>query len=202
MFDSAGLVQKRVTDGLVLCLRNTFVDHPVYPWYQLTNGDFDYTKSKIFITTTIPLAVSKYPMLIVESVPGEEQRFLGPDLYGDVIDPSIGGMTVTTTLNFTSIPLTATVKIYTRDPVTQDLLQSAVYDSLKTNKDVLAQNGVEIIQQRWGAPQREFIEDRWWIVVPLTMELIAEWSSATPIEFVVSKVNLTNVFTGSSTSEF
>lgn len=189
-YDSAGLVQRRVVNGLVLGLRSAFTQHVQFPYVEAA-GEWDLDNSRIFISSILPLEPAKYPQLIVNSVPGEEQRYLGPDSYGDIISPSVGGLTVTHTRNFTSMPMTASIEIYTRDTVTQDSLQSAVYDSLKTSKDVLAESGVEIRQQRWLAPQRKFVNDRWWIVVPLSLDLYAEWVNDTPILSTVGSISIT-----------
>lgn len=192
-YDSAGRVQKRVVDSLVLGIRNAFVGHVKYPYLETGLGEFDFDNSRIFIADVMPLESVAYPCVIVDSVPGEEERYLGPDMLRDQISPSVGGITLTETVNFSSIPLTASIRIYTRDTITQDDLNFAVYDTLKINKDVLATNGVEIVQTKWLAPSREFRGDRWWIVSTISMDLYCEWSNITPLT-VVSGVNLTNVW--------
>lgn len=201
-FDSAGTVQFRVRNSLILAIRQAFVGHPRYPYVELPSGEFDYDNSKIFISDVTPIDYVAYPFVVVDTLPAEEQRYLGPDILADIINPSIGGLTLTSTVNFTSIPLTANVKIYTRDTITRDNLISAVYDTLKINKNILATNGVEVLSTQWLPESREFILDRWWYVSTVSMMLYAEWSNTTDDVTVITGVHLTNVFTPTSTSEF
>lgn len=201
MFNAAGTVQRRVRDNLVLAIRNAFLNHPKYKYVETSTGEFDFDHSKIWIADVSPLESVAYPMITVDTVSGEDQRYIGDEL-ADRINPSIGGLTINETVNFTSIPMTATVKIYTRDTLVRDDLQSAVYDTLKINKDILATaGGAEVIGTRWAADAREYVFDRWWYVSAVTMEIYAEWSSNYSIG-TVSSVSLTNVFTDTLTSEF
>lgn len=203
MYDSAGRIQFRVRTSLIQAMRNAFASHPKYPFLMTIDGnDFDYDNSKIFIADSTPVIAVAYPMITVDTVSSEESRYLGPDMLRDRINPSIGGLTINETVNFTSIPLSVNIKIYTRDTIVRDDLISVVYDVLKINKAQLATDGVEIIQTRWLPEGREYLFDRWWYRSTMTMELYAEWSTATSITDVVSGVSLTNVFTNTITSEF
>lgn len=200
-FNAAGTAQRRVRDSLVLAIRNAFKSHTKYPYKETTDGEFDFDNSKVWVADVTPLESVTYPMITVDTLSGEDQRYLGDELT-DRVDPSVGGLTISQTVNFTSIPMTATVKIYTRDTLVRDDLQSAVYDTLKINKDILATvGGAEVIGTRWAADAREYLYDRWWYVSAITMEIYAEWSTSYGIS-TISSVSLTNVFTESITSEF
>lgn len=200
-FNSAGNAQRRVRDNLVLALRNALTGHVKYPYVETISGEFDFDKSKIWISDVTPLDSVAYPMITVDTLSGEDQRYIG-DEFGDRINPSIGGLTINETVSFSSIPMTATVKIYTRDTLVRDDLQAVVYDTLKINKDILATAGkAEVIGTRWAADAREYVQDRWWYVSAVTMEIYTEWSTTTSVN-TVSGISLTNVFTFSETSEF
>jgi hypothetical protein len=189
-FNAAGTVQYRVRTNLILAIRNAFINHPRYPYIELPSGEFDYDKSNIFISDVTPEIAVAYPFVVVDTLPANEDRYLGPDYLWDT--STINGTTYAQTVNFTSIPLTANVKIYTRDTITRDNLISAIYDTLKINKDILATNGVEIISTQWQPETREFIMDRWWYLSTVTMYLYAEWSTVTQIS-TISDVSLTTI---------
>lgn len=183
-------------------MRNAFIAHPKYPYIELPDGEWDFEKSKIWIADAVPVETAAWPMVVVSALAGDDERYLGDD-YADIIDPTVGGLTITNTINFTSIPMSLTIKIYTRDAIVRDDLQSAVYDTLKINKNVLAVNGAEISNTHWAPDGREYIFDRWWHTSTINCDIYAEWSNSTPIDLVVSNVALTNVYlSGSSTSEF
>jgi hypothetical protein len=189
-YNSAGTVQYRVRTNLILAIRNAFINHPRYPYIELPNGEFDYTNSQIFISDVTPIDYVAYPYVVVDTLPANEDRYLGPDMLWDT--STVAGLTYAQTVNFTSIPLTANIKIYTRDTITRDNLISAIYDTLKINKDILAMNGVEIISTQWQPETREFLMDRWWYVSTISMYLYAEWSTVTQIS-IISDVSLTTI---------
>lgn len=194
-FNSSGLVQLRVRNALIVGIRQAFAGHPQYPYVETSGGEFDFDNSKIFVSDVTPIESVAYPFIIVDTLAADEQRYLGPDSLGDRFNPSLAGSpdSVNETVTFTSIPLSATIKIYTRDTIVRDELQASVYDTLKINKARLATDGVEIIQTRWLPENREFVDDRWWYVSTITMELYAEYSTRTPITETVSGINLTEI---------
>lgn len=206
MYDQAGRIQWRVRGSLIQGIRNAFLLHPKWPFLMTPdNNDFDYVNSKVFISDAIPNVSVAYPVIVVSTASSaEEDRFLGPDLVGDYVNQSISGLTVpgSFTLTLTSIPLTASIKIYTRDTGSRDDLISVIYDALKQNRVQLAVDGVEVIQTRWAPDGREYIFDRWWNTSTVELELFAEWSNKDVYSTIVSKVHLTNVFTDTSTQEF
>lgn len=186
----------------MLALRNALVGHVKYPYVETGDGEFDYDNSKVWVADVTPLESVAYPMITVDTLSGEDERYIGDSLT-DRINPSVGGLTLTESVSFSSIPMTATIKIYTRDTIVRDDLQAVVYDTIKINKDILATTGkAEVIGTRWAADAREYVQDRWWYVSAVTMDIYTEWSTATPILSVVAGVSITNVFTFSETSEF
>lgn len=190
-FNSAGLVQKRVRDSIILGIRAGFAGHIKFPYVETIDGEFDHDLGKIWIADVTPIESVSYPMIIVDSLPADEYRYLGPDELGD--QAIIPNGPVAKSVTFTSIPLSATIKIHTRDTITRDELQGAVYDNLKINREQLANDGVEIQSTKWAPDTREFIEDRWWYISTIQMELYAEYSTSTPITATVTKIKLTEI---------
>lgn len=199
MFNSAGLISRRVRDSLILAMRQAFAAHPRYPYLETGSGEFDFDNSKVFISDVTPIESVAYPMIVVNTLSGPESRYLGPDLLQDTYD-NLGNVVSTT--NFTSFQLTASITVYTRDTIVRDELMDSIYDTLKEKKDQLATDHVEIVQTELLPESREFLYDRWWYKSNITMHLYTEWSTITSGIQSVGSVALTNVFTGSSTSEF
>jgi hypothetical protein len=140
----------------------------------LPSGEYDFDNTKIVISDVIPQENAFWPCIVVNTVVGQEQRYLGPDGGSEVKDNS--GTVVQDNL-LSSIPLTVQIQAYTiDDTIARDEIIDQIYQQFKTLTDDLAANGIELWRDSFVAENRVFINDRWAITAGIQLEVYTEWT--------------------------
>jgi hypothetical protein len=168
-------ITRKVRDAVVLNLRRVFKTDPKYTYVEFTTPPFDYDfdNTKIVISDAIPAEHAFFPAVTVDTVVGDEQRYLGPDSYRARED---GGVQQTDEL-FASIPMTVNINVHTiDDTVARDEIVDRIYDQFKLITDDLADAGIEIKKTRFNADRRAFNGDRWYITATISIEIYTEWT--------------------------
>lgn len=168
-------ITRKVRDAVVLNLRRVFKTDPKYPYVEFSTPPFDYDfdHTKIVISDAIPAEHAFFPAITVNTVVGDEQRYLGPDSYRMQKD---NDNNVTTDELFASIPMTVNINVHTiDDTVARDEIIDRIYDQFKLITDDLADAGVEIAKTRFDADRRSFNGDRWYITATISIQIYTEW---------------------------
>lgn len=166
-------INKKVRDAVILNLRTLFLGHSKYPYVETITGEYDFDATKIIISDAIPNEHAFFPAIIVDTVTGKEQRYLGADSLGQSKD---NHNVVTTDLKFASIPLTVNINIFTiDDTIARDEIVDVIYDHFKLTTTELAASGIEIIATAFNPDRRVFNGDRYYITASITMQVYTEW---------------------------
>ena len=182
-------LSKKVREAVILNLRRMFTGDSTYPYVETIDGEFDYDNTKIIIAANLSQEPVFFPAITVETVPGEEQRYLGPDSYRTSYDTD--GVQTSDEM-FTSFNMTVNISVHTIDDLkTKDQILDRIYDHMKTINDDLADNGVEVKRTSFLQDKRSFNGDRWFITGGLILEIYTEWHESLSIDSAVSGVNLT-----------
>jgi len=185
-------INTKVRNAVILNLRRVFTGDPIYPYVETPSGELDYDNSALSINDIIPHDHGKWPSIVVDTVSGPEQRYLGPDTLGDSKDAN--HQTIDDRL-FASLPLTVNISIYTiEDSIARDELPDRVYDKFKLITDDLADAGVEIQRTSFPPVTRTYIDDRWFIVARLTLDVYVEWEDDLGVGDKVEKIPITISF--------
>jgi len=159
LYDKYKVIRK-VRDAFLLALRDGFAIEDVYKW---TDGE----DSAISIVDATPLTTANFPAIVITALSGREQRYLGPDL----LEQDEDGQDV----RFTSVPVTVIIRTYTQAPPDRDELTDLIYEKLKIQDEKLAELGIAVRNTSIGNDTREFIQDRWWYTVNITIDVYTEW---------------------------
>jgi len=172
---SAYQASRKVRDSVILNLRAAFKNNTTYTYVEDAEGFPDIENTKIMIADVTPNEVYKIPMIYINTVSGTESRFLDYDfLEGDdnVVTRS------------TYVTLTVDIKIRAYDTIVRDELEDAVYNVLKSSLDIMCADGIIVIKMDFSPESREFIEDRWFYVSGLSLNVATEWIEENTIEAV------------------
>lgn len=169
-------VTKKVRTSFILNLRHIFSDPTAldrYAYVELPSGEYDFDKTRIVISDSIPNESAFFPAITVNTVVGDEQRYIGPDSYKTTRDNSGNE---TTDQIFTSIPMTVNIQVHTIDDTkARDEIIDRIYDHFKSTNDELAAAGIEIVRTSFPADARAFNGDRWYITGTITINVYTEW---------------------------
>lgn len=166
-------INRKVRDAVILNLRRVFTGDPKYPYVETPEGEYDFANTKVVISDIIPQESAFFPAIVVDTVSGEEERYLGDDL-GELKDSNNVSQA---DMQFSSIVLTVNVSFYTiDDTIARDELVDRVYDHFKSITDDLADSGIEIIKTSFLSDRRTFVLDRYLIVAGLSLKVYTEWN--------------------------
>ncbi len=166
-------INKKVRDAVILNLRTLFLAHSKYPYVETITGEYDFDATKIIISDAIPNEHAFYPAIIVDTVVGREQRYLGADSLDQPKD--MAGL-VTADRKFASIPLTVNINIHTiDDTIARDEIVDVIYDHFKLTTPELAAAGIEIVGTSFNPDRRTFNGDRYYITTSISMQIYTEW---------------------------
>lgn len=166
-------VTKKVREAVILNLRRIFTGDPDYNYAETLSGEYDFDNTRITIASVLSQEPVFFPAITVETVPGQEQRYLGPDSYRTTHD--INGVQTSDEM-FTSLSMTVTISIHTVDDLkTKDQIIDRIYDHMKLITDDLASHGVEIKRTSFLNDKRSFNGDRWFISGGMSLEIYTEW---------------------------
>jgi hypothetical protein len=161
-----------------------------YAYVELISGEYDFDKTRIVISDSIPSEHAFFPAITVDTISGTESRYLGPDSYRTTKD--INNVDVTDEI-FASFPsMTVNINIHTIDDTkARDEILDRIYDHFKLITTDLAEAGIEIKRTSFVPDRRAFNGDRWYITATISMEVYSEWSDNVGVDQTVSGVNLT-----------
>jgi hypothetical protein len=179
-------INRRTRDAFILNLRRIFANDPKYPYIETQTGEYDFDRTKIVISDAIPQEHAFFPCLIVDTVSGSEDRYLGPDDLSETKDNS--HQTVSDKL-FASINLTVNIRLYTiDDTIARDEIIDRIYDHFKITTDDLADNSIEIKRTTFIPDTRSFQNDRWLVTTGLSLEVYTEWVDELGVTDRVAKI--------------
>lgn len=178
-------VNRRVRDAVIVNLRRLFTGDAKYPYKELPDGMFDFDNSKIFIEDIIPQEHAAFPVVVVDTLSGEEQRYLGDDF---IETKDAHNVTVTDQL-FSSLNLTVSINIYTiEDTISADEITDRIFDHFKTIVDDLSDAGIAIKKTTFISPRRTFQVGRWYIQNGLSMQVYCEWHDDAGVGETITKI--------------
>lgn len=178
-------IHRKIRDAVILNLRRIFTGHSKYPYIELVSGEYDFDNTKIVISDAIPQDHTFFPALIVDSLSGTEQRYLGPDDIGEIKDTNFE---VTADPIFSSLQMTLTINLYSYDTIARDEIIDLIYDHLKLITDDLADNGIEVKKVALPNSGRQYLNDRWLMTSSITLDVYSEWVDTLPIGDLVAKI--------------
>ena len=182
-------INTKVRNALILNLRRIFTGDSVYPYKELSNGDYDFDPvngTKIVISDAIPTEPAFYPAIVVDTVSGSETRYLGPDDLLETKDSN--GITIEDK-KFSSLDLAVNLSIFTAgDTIARDEILDRIYDQFKLITDDLAESGIEIKDTYFNQESRLFQNDRWYITAKLTLNVYTEWEDELGVNDVISSI--------------
>lgn len=179
-------ISKKVREAVILNLRRIFTGDPDYNYAETIDGEYDFDNTKITIAANLSQEPVFFPAITVETVPGQEQRYLGPDSYRTLHD--VNGVQTSDEM-FTSFTMTVSISVHTIDDLkTKDQINDRIYDHMKLITDDLASNGVEIKRTTFIQDKRSFNGDRWFITGGLSLEIYTEWRDDLGVATVISHI--------------
>ena len=169
-------ITTKIRDKIVNNIRRLLTGDPKYTYIELPNGDYDFANTRVIISDIVPQSSIFYPAIIVESLGGDEERYIGPDTLNLVKNNS---HVVTDDKLFTSIKSTVAINIYTiDDTIARDELTDLIYNNFKYTNDDLANAGIEIFKTHFPVHAQAYAEGRWYLTGRITMELYSEWNGS------------------------
>jgi hypothetical protein len=182
-------VVTKIRDKVISNLRRLLSTDLKYTYVELPSGDYNFDLTKIIISDIIPQDHAFYPAVIVESVGGDETRYIGPDTLNLVKNVH---HVVTDDLLFDSIVSTVTINIYTiDDTIARDELTDLIYNNFKYTNDDLANAGIEIIRTHFPVHAQAYADQRWYLTGRITMELYSEWKGSLGTGTTLTQTNVT-----------
>ncbi len=158
---------KKVRDAFILNLRDAFSKDKKYVY------DDDPKVTKIMIHDVTPLEPLKIPSIVIQTVSGDEMRYL----QDDFLQETNVGYTRCAGLNTRT-----SIEILTLDTIKRDELVDRIYQLLKDFKDILANKGIAIFKVDLLPERKQYIQDRYFYTSGLTINCYSEW-----VEEVVTK---------------
>lgn len=151
----------------------------------LTQGGlFDFDNSEIFISDAIPQDYQDWPCLIVDTANADEMRYLGPE---DSFETKNAFNVVTQSEIFSSLVVTVNIKLYViDDTLARDNILDLIYNNISEIRDVLAINGIEMIDRTMPTETRVFQDQRQYITNSFILRVYCEWSDDLDITNVTS----------------
>jgi hypothetical protein len=181
-------ITRKVRDQFLNNLRRNFSTDPKYTYVELPSGEFDYNNTKIIIADMVPQDHLFYPAIIVESLGGDEQRYIGPDALGYEKNNS---NVVTNDQIFTSISSSIAINIYTiNDSIARDEITDTVYQLYKYTNTDLANYGIEIVMTHFPVHNQTYADNRWYQTGRITIDLYSEWDGDYGVQTTVSGLNI------------
>lgn len=95
----------KIRDKIIANIRRLLTTDPKYTYVELPNGEYDFANTKIIISDIFPQDHIFYPAIVVETISGDETRYLGPesDYIPKSLPPSSQDTTTSTPFDVTSI---------------------------------------------------------------------------------------------------
>lgn len=181
-------ITRKVRDQFLNNLRRNFSTDPKYTYVELPSGDFDFNNTKLIIADIVPQDHLFYPAIIVESLGGDEQRYIGPDALGYTKNNS---HVVTNDQIFTSISSSIAINIYTiNDAIARDEITDTIYQLFKFTNTDLANFGIEIIMTHFPIHAQTYVDNRWYHTGRVQIDLYSEWSGDYGVNSNVSSLNI------------
>lgn len=146
------------------------MEEDVYKW------DADESKTRISIVDATPHTTALFPAIVVNTVSGREERYLGPDFLEENED----GQEV----RFVGITATVAIRTYVRETADRDELIDLIFEKIKVRGDKLAELGIAIHRITIPSDTREFVQDRWWYIGSFSIDLYTEWSFTEKEEYI------------------
>lgn len=166
-------VNRKIRDAFILNIRRAFTGDAKYPYVETLSGEYDFDNTKVVISDITPQESAFFPAIVIETLSGAENRYLGPD---DLLEHKNNSFEAIDDQKFSSIVSTLTISIYTiNDSIARDEIVDRIYDRLKTITDDIADNGIEIIRATFPAHAQNFQNDRWYYTARLTFTIYSEW---------------------------
>jgi hypothetical protein len=179
-------LSKKVREAVILNLRRIFTGDPDYNYAETIDGEYDFDNTRIVIAAVLSQEPVFFPAITVETVPGQEQRYLGPDSHRTRLD---NNKVQISDEMFTSFDMNVTIAVHTIDDLkTKDQIVDRIYDHLKTINDDLADRGIEVKRTTLSQDKRSFNGDRWFITGGLTLEIYTEWHDDTGPGTTLAKI--------------
>ena len=154
-------VLQKTRDAMILALREGFATDTVYTYTD------SLETSRISVVDATPSEMANFPAIVISTMSGTEERYLGPDFLEEDDDQQ--------DVSFVSIPVSIQVKTYAKDTVSRDELGDRFFEYMKIAINQLADNGVAIVKIRINSDSREFIDDRWWYNSNFSIDAYTEW---------------------------
>lgn len=141
----------------------------------LTQGGlFDFDNSEIFISDAIPQDYQDWPMIIVDTASANETRYL--DNEGNYQEKNSFNV-VTSDNILSSLVVNVNIKVYTiDDTLARDNIIDLIYNNLSEIRDILAQNGIEMIDRTMPTETRVFQDQRQYITNHFILRVYCEWT--------------------------
>jgi len=179
----------KLRDKVIANIRRLLSTDPKYSYVELPNGQYDFDNTKVIISDIIPQDHAFYPAIIVESIPADETRYIGPDT-NRLVKNNLN--VVTDDLLFDSFTSTVAINIYTiDDTIARDELSDLIYNNFKYTNEDLANAGIEIIRTHFPVHAQSYAEGRWYLTGRMTMELYSEWNGTLGTGVTVTQTNVT-----------
>jgi hypothetical protein len=180
---------RKTRDAVILNLRRIFSPASgelKYPYVETMAGEYDFDNTKIVISDAIPQEHAFFPAIIVDTVTGTEDRYLGPD---DLDELKNNDFEVTDDRLFSSLNLTVNIRLYTiDDTIARDEIIDRIYDHFKLITDDLADAGIEIKRTTFLPDTRTYINDRYAITTGISMDVYTEWEDKLDVTDLVEKI--------------
>ena len=152
----------------------------------LTQGGlFDFDNSDVFISDATSQDYADWPSIIVNTAMANETRYL--DSEGNFEKKNSSNVVIQSEI-FSSLVVTIAIKIYSiDDTLARDNIADLIYNNLSEIRDVLAANGIEMIDRTLPNETRIAQDQRIYIENPFILRVYCEWSdSLTPITNITS----------------
>lgn len=167
-------INRKIRDAFILNLRTIFSVDPKYTYVETPSGEYDFDHTKIVISDAIPTESAFFPALLVNSVPAQEMRYLGPEALYETEENSV----ITGDEKFSSIISNVSLTLHTiDDTIARDEIMDTVYQQFKFLTAELAVDGIEIIDTSFAPDRRQFLKDRWYITATINIRIYTEWKT-------------------------
>lgn len=177
------VIVRRVRDAIILAYRRAFASDPKFTYVQNFDGPVtpeypggspgtvNFDCSKIVINDATAQDYYALPSITVQTLSGEEHRFIQEDHFETFIDSN----GETSARRGAPLSITATIEATSLDVITRDELVDRMYETLKIVTTDLADRGVGIWKTSISADRKEYKNDRWFYTSGVVLHLYAEW---------------------------
>lgn len=172
-------IVKKIRDAVIVQLRDAFTQDERYTYNE------DSLLTKIMIHDVSANETLKIPSIIINTLSGEESRYL----QNDLVQETATGFTRGSGINSST-----SIEVLTLDTISRDEIVDRIYQLLKDMTDTLADYGVGILKTNFNPERRQFVGDRWWYTSGVTLSCYSEWlevNTTSPTTGYVTSISFT-----------